>query len=365
MKSICDHAKIKNEEIIGCDVDLSIIGNLIEEIIKNNAGFLPLETLKPKRRPKRFVSQIMSAAGGFVVGVAGASIYNKIKNENMNEMIQKAQDDQRHMMGLLQNQTTIVEGVNNVLRNQKMLIDKQMAQAFYNLDLLKQYLEKDEEAISLVILNQKFNVLFRHLIIAVLHFQNIQEKIKDIVLNNGEKEIVITDEQFSSEFNKIKKWMPKEQMLPRFRLLSEIYKISKKNVQISKQLLVINIGIPLIAVKKLELWEAVAWPFILNNKMFVIENGNKEMFVDTLLNQSFVGDLKSKECQHINDKNFICNHLKLVESERLSCEENLYFFNRSDGCVIKEIPKIEKWVKIANNAWIFSLPHSNNITILR
>lgn len=62
-----------------------------------------IDPIVPHKRSKRFIALAIGAAAGAL----GAGIYNKMKNEEINKMIEEACAKNKHMLNLIKNQTSI------------------------------------------------------------------------------------------------------------------------------------------------------------------------------------------------------------------------------------------------------------------
>lgn len=351
VKQICKEIERGDYKVEGCKSDLLILESLINDLKISSEVLIPIVSNEAKLRKKR------SFVAGIVTGIVGTTIYNKIKNNEVNDMIEKAYSNEEHMLKLIQNQTSVVEGLTQFMKNQTQLVDTQFTQVVHNIDVIKTYMENQEQEISELLVNQKFNDITRQLILIILKVRKNEQKIKDVLLSKNTNEILISDDQFQSEFKKIKPWLPKNQMLPRFKILYEIYKCSRKHIIVNRSSIVMRIEIPLLNTEFMEMIETIPVPAVFNQSIFYIEIKNKMMLhnvkKEQLLKLSQL-NLNSNNCDSMNGEDFMCNSMPRI-SVLQSCEGNV-FRNISNGnCRMKEEIGNEFWYKIDGRSWIFSI----------
>lgn len=126
IEEICNTLQMKEKKILGCDTDLKILEDLLNDILKTSEALVPNKVMN---RTRRFAVSGTIALDAAAIAVA-SSIYNKFKNDKISKMIEQTHANDEYLLNLIKNQTTIAEDLHKILKTQKETIDFQMSQAY-------------------------------------------------------------------------------------------------------------------------------------------------------------------------------------------------------------------------------------------
>jgi hypothetical protein len=146
-----------------CERTLPLVRQQIESLVDKDKFIF--SNYEPNT-PKRFV---VTGAVGMGIGAAATAIYNKFSSsQQIEDAIFKLKGNEDHVLELVKNQTSIIEGTSSVIKHNRILMDQQIESVFQQVKSLRDAVDDKEQMLAV---KQGFNEIIQHLILIIMNYR--------------------------------------------------------------------------------------------------------------------------------------------------------------------------------------------------
>ncbi|XP_028159547.1 uncharacterized protein LOC114352225 isoform X2 [Ostrinia furnacalis] len=230
-----------------------------------------ITTQPTQRRKRRGLINAIGSIASDLFGVLDERFAEQYKRD-----ISLLQNNQKHMIQLWKNQTSIVEAENNLLKRTEDIINQQHK-------TLNQHINSLEKAINQLKGATEGNMILNNFAIGAIiasnmlaSLKNLQNNLLDTITDTHQNRFnlhLMTPEQLMEELSTVSSQLPKDVTLPIENVhsdLRKIYNLLKIRARMLEDYLIFEIRIPLISRDSYELLKVIPIPKIQDEKSISI-----------------------------------------------------------------------------------------------
>lgn len=264
----------------------------------------------------------------------------------------------RHLLGLVNNQTTIIEKTMNILkRDEKELILQS--------ERLKNITVQIEKTMDYYAATAFFSDAVAYLLQGMIEFEKQMEILLQVIYDGYRQHInhvLLPPKQLAEEIREVSAQIRNKFLVP---VGNDIYSIISVKPHISDNRVLFHISMPLLRLNTYKLFRIIPVPFVYNNASWVIDA--KHNFIMVSGDQDsyqFLSQIDKNKCRKY-DNSLICNgpfywHTSAVPQ----CEWNVFNQISHNDCVLKRETRGSVWYDIGENKWIFSCGRQQDLTFI-
>lgn len=302
------------------------------------------------KRSRRAILNIVGNIASDLFGVLDSRF-----QENYVDDMSHIHKNEEHLLTLFKNQTSVVETTLNIVKKEQI---EMRHQHNYLNDIAKNVTK---------LINDADNA--QQLLLTALQISNelnrlsiMQTQLLESVVNSESSHInlnVISVSQLRDQFTIIRKYVDRELVVPE----KNIYDVMRMVPFLTKNNIIFRLTIPLISIKKYQLFKIFKIPFNAHNRSLIATNIFPYLLTDLELKSYQLLSLETVRnyCKKYDEAVQICEKPTiLLERHVRGCEWNLFMKKElSDACVMETNP-IEEWfTEYATNEWLFSLKNES------
>ncbi|KAG7300389.1 hypothetical protein JYU34_015993 [Plutella xylostella] len=361
IKLLVDHVDNRCQEFAYnkiCDAITTELKQEIEEIERNNYVLHSQHSMAPRRVPRGLIDGVGYVANT-LFGVLDQRFAVQYKQD-----IEILQNNEHHLLKLIQNQTSIIEAHNNILQRNEETMNKQFQLIQEHLNITNHYIDELQNRINQEENMSYFNIVALSANIIITKIKNIQQMLLDTATNIHHGRIdarLISQEQLLQQLNTISTRIPKHLSLPVNDVqdqLVNIYKLLKVRWSIEENYFIIELSLPLTSDNQFNIYKPIPIPLIHNNKTFTVQseidyiaiNMRKEIYM-------VLSDTDLSMCIKMDLLSLICNLNKPTLNMRNNdapCEISLLTNVSTTSCSYTEEACTNKWIGLhRDNTWLY------------
>lgn len=165
---------------------------------------------------------------------------------------------------------------------------------------------------------------------------------------------IIPNTELKNQVELIQKYVVKSLMVPD----KNLYSIMKMKPYLSRKNIIFKITIPLLLIKKFQIFKTFATPFKYNNKYLIVNNISPYILTSMdfkryeLLNEQML-----EQCQNVDENTKICHGPNRFKNDRMStCEwDTLTYQNISSSCEFLPTKIVEQYLEFGDNKYIYAV----------
>nr|XP_043069540.1 uncharacterized protein LOC122322153 [Drosophila bipectinata] len=286
-----------------------------------------------------------------IVGNIASSLFGVLDSQyaqDMSKTISKVQDNEDHVLELLQNQTSLVDSTINVVKRDEIAYAKR----FNLIESQMNAIIKDNYHWYITLTSQLT------LLATNLHrMQNEIIKVLTDVRHNTISPLLLSPRQLKEQCDQIRDHLKPDQMLPVSQEnILMAYKMMQAEGTIVDNHVIIKITVPLISTEVLHIYKLTPIPaanvygfhLFKIKTPFIAINNYRDKFVDMTTE-----DIANCYPKSIND--FICHSKQSMFSTEMSCEMQLFHNKTDTSCHLEITNKTFIWQEMhKKNQWIFA-----------
>ncbi|XP_037928763.1 uncharacterized protein LOC119663179 [Teleopsis dalmanni] len=308
------------------------------------------------KRKKRGAIDLVGNIANAVFGVLDSE-YAK----NMAQTIQQLKNDDKHLLNLLKNQTSILDSTLNIMKR-----NQQQYQTTFELtverlnDVKAKMLEEDKEIYNLK-LHQFFTAISTQLLSVTTSIQFYESAILGVLTDTNHGKIsplLLTPKQLMNEVTTMREHLRSTMQLPvNMSNISELYSRMTVSSGLFDTKMLFQITLPLINDQSFDLFVVIPVPGIINGEYVTITPCTSMMAFNTHRNGYFpISEIQLAQCVSSKNDIFICSDTQEIyslESGKCTCEVNL-FNNSTSSCTWQSFTSNTLWIQsVAQNQWMF------------
>ncbi|KOB76793.1 hypothetical protein OBRU01_05243 [Operophtera brumata] len=298
-----------------------------------------------RSRTRRGLINAVGSIANTLFGVLDQSFADKYQQD-----IELVNSNEKHLLKLWKNQTSVVEAEYNVLKRTEQAIESQHKLLNRHLNFISQstkQLQKEYESMSIL---QEFTLAAMATTNMVQNLRRIQDTILDTLTDIYHGKInlhLLTPKQLSGELQVVSSQISKELTLPIDNIQTNLYKIYqllKIKARMTKDYVIFEISLPLISRDSFQLYHLIPVPLQISSDMISI-NLVTDYIATNLMRDSYlpVTSIDFLSCEY-QDEAYICQ--PQVPIQHLSLEERFCQTDRNNTCKIKRESCQNKWVQL-------------------
>lgn len=317
-----------------------------------------------RSRTRRGLVNAVGSIANTLFGVLDQSFADKYQRD-----IENINSNEKHLLQLWKNQTSVVEAEYNVLKRTEKTIDTQYK-------LINKHLNLLEEAAKEVQMQSKSTSILQEFTLAAIattnmiqNLKRVQDTLIDTLADIYHSKInmhLLTPEQLSKELQIISGQISKELTLPINNIQSDlyqIYKLLKIKARLSKEYFIFEIAVPLISRDSFQLYRLIPVPVQVGNDMisiipitnYVATNLMRDSYVE-------VRDEDLQTCVH-QEESYICQLRGPIK--RLEPEEKFCLTEKIDICQPKKETCKNMWLQLHDlSSYLYFACDTYSLTII-
>ncbi|XP_050557938.1 uncharacterized protein LOC118269448 [Spodoptera frugiperda] len=296
-----------------------------------------------RARTRRGLVNAVGSIANTLFGVLDQSFADKYHRD-----IEIINSNEKHLLQLWKNQTSVVEAEYNVLKRTEKTIDTQyklINRHLNQLDQATKQIQLQGESTSMI---QEFTLAAMATTNMIHNLKRVQDTLIDTLADIYHSKInihLLTPEQLSNELQIISGQISKELTLPINNIQSDLYKIYKHlniKARISKEYFIFEISVPLISRDSFQLYRLIPVPLQVGKDMISIIPLT-DYIATNLMRDSFI-EVKNDDLQTCTyqDEDYICQLRGPIK--RLGPEENF--------CQTEQIGICQPKKETCKNMWL-------------
>lgn len=364
LKELCVKLKIVDPSSNHCIMTTKLLEIHLTELIKYD------QALRSKSYSRRTRSLI--DAGGYAMHYV-FGVLDQRSADKYDEQISLLQEDQKYLLSLIKNQTTILDSSNHIMtHNAETLI--------HQFEVFQQHLKQIDTNNNWdrvrSTLNRDLNSISSYIILLLVRFKDTQKVLLDLLMNHHNKilnPLVISPITLEQQLLDIQNKLPKHLTLPKIdhnfdiKLISAI---SQTKTVMSPGRIIMEIKLPLITLEDYQIFKLVPIPFKSSEGYVYITPPHEYLIVNLLRERYTSLDTRDfAKCAKSIGDSYVCEPqfpLYTTNSENLRCE--LELINHSDqipkSCTLTLSNKRRFWIPIANNRFIYILDETSTVDLI-
>lgn len=359
LEQTCDKVK----EASHCNMILLQVKHDCSELQHYNQLLLNQHFGERSRSRRGLINAVGSIANS-LFGVLDQSFADKYQQD-----IELVNSNEKHLMQLWKNQTSVVEAEYNVLKRTEQAIQSQHKLINRHLNLITQttnQLKKEYESMSII---QEFTLAAMATTNMIRNLKQIQDTLIDTLTDIYHGKInlhLLTPKQLNDELQIVSSHISKELTLPVDNIQSNLYKIYqllKVKARMSRDYVIFEISLPLVSRDSFQLYHLIPVPLQIENDMISI-NLVTDFIGTNLMRDSYIPissvDLQGCEYQ---DETYFCQLQGPIK--HLSPEEKFCQIEQMDTCKIKRESCKNQWVQLHNpSIYLYFACDTYSLTII-
>lgn len=342
-----------------CDVVVHQLTEQMQEITSQNA--LLMSTNKDHALRKRDIGDTI----GYILGDA-FGIMNQRDASHIENQLEKAEDNEKYLLALIQNQTSIIDSTINVFQHDRETTAnhfKIISQQFLYLDGKIQQLSIDGDRYDRV---QSITTYTIQIIMIMRRIAGKQRVIIDVIINAHQGHIhpaLLAPQQLKEEINRIKDYISPTMMIPEGdddNSLGHIYNLLTVQTRVTNNHILFLIQMPLAYSETYQLFHIVPIPKTENGQLHIIMRTTEYLIVN--MHRERFAPLTNDELQQcvlIKNNGYLCTISPIynIQSNQSQCEMNLlrHVTQNLHGCTTTILHQPNYWMPLDTNKWLFSV----------
>lgn len=238
------------------------------------------------------------------------------------------------------------------------MIDKQMAQTFYHVNVLNHNLQIADMSIKLLNIKQQYTTIVQHLLLAIVTCRNLQDKIIEAI-DKKHFHHILKNEEFEKEINVMQSHVSVDKLVCPFSNLHELYTNCEIFSSIDEKSIVFQIQVPLVKTNNFVMYETFKIPKIYINKMVWLDISGSLLISEN--DRYFKLRSNLKDYCKIGNKSFICDHHVIEYNSNINCETELIMANKTTDCQLYQTNSTAQMIQISNDKILYTLPSSSEV----
>lgn len=279
---------------------------------------------------------------------------------DLERVIYDMQNDDQTMMGLIKNQTSVME---TFLQQARITEERSKQQ----LEWITSNLENMENIIHNMAADNNINIQLQfiatHIISRTQHLFSIQSAIIQAITNahHGNLRAILHPGTFKKQLKLMKSSLPAELIIPvTSENLIKLYNLLTVKTRVSENMIIFHFELPLVASRQYEVFKVIPLP-IRREEHIVIVQPTTEYISFSLNREKFipVSATELAECSHLDETTFLCHehHPELKNNaESSSCEVSLFVHHKFHPtlCHTVAMETDQLWIQLPTpHKWIF------------
>lgn len=307
------------------------------------------------KRSKRAALNLIGNIFGDVFGLLD-SRFEQQYVENLRKISQNEDD----MVGLLKNQTSILDATANIIGVTETELNNQAGHITQMEERIGSLTQREDAMQLFFMLSLKMSDLMQR-------YEARQDAIMDVIFDAKHGHVntdVITPQQVEQQLELIranidgrKVFVPED--------THGLFRLMRITAMIGRRALFFGISIPILDITKYRVFKIIPVPMLRHDEFAWIRTKNEYLFVSwDLRRYNFVSDSELNECREYQPNEIVCTTpRKMFSSIHRTCEMDI--FSRKDGannCTTDVTPGVESWIEIGENQWFFAAPTGSSLT---
>ncbi|KAJ8723327.1 hypothetical protein PYW08_003239 [Mythimna loreyi] len=260
-----------------------------------------------RSRTRRGLVNAVGSIANTLFGVLDQSFADKYQRD-----IEIINSNEKHLLQLWKNQTSVVEAEYNILKRTEKTIDTQYKLINRHLNLLDQATKQIQLQSKTTSILQEFTLAAMATTNMIHNLKRVQDTLIDTLADIYHSKInmhLLTPEQLSNELQIISGQISKELTLPINNIQSDLYEIYKHlkiKARMSKEYFIFEISVPLISRDSFQLYHLIPVPLQVGKDMISI-TPLADYIATNLMRDSYI-EIKNDDLQTCTyqDKSYIC-----------------------------------------------------------
>lgn len=366
LDNLCKQSETSISEISSyqCTHTIALLKSQFNEILEMNDILRANKQAINHRNKRAAPLNAIGWIGHQLFGIMDASSAEKIEQQ-----IADCKDNFNYLQNLLDQQTSVIELTNNLLKDSIEVSEKKfeiLTNAVIKLSNETELYRKREQIIGWA--------LYMSLII------NRVEKTQHNMINmltdlqqGHVSSYLFTPKQFKKELDEINDRIPNGQKLPvnPQHDMRSFYEIMRGRMRVTENKILLEIILPLVSIEDFQIFHIIPIPIQHENEHICIIPESPYLLIT--LKQNFfyqIKELEINKCIKPQGVPIICNPtqpMNSIESTKSKCERKLLAGERDiKNCQIQVNPITETWIQLkTENKWIYNLPKQITLNMIQ
>lgn len=357
-----------------CKAPLQQIQNMMDESKRLSADWFI-------KREKR---NVLSVLGGALLGGFGYHLLSSLQTDEYLAEFEAMNAQNKHRDMIISKQTSLleyafdeIESMNETFAFQLNNIESRLVKFDSILKSINVNLDHQTKLNNIISARIDFSMILNHFSLILTQFRDRQKQFLDTVSithKNPSNPNIIPPKVLFEELINIKNAISSLELDLPFSVsresLSLFYQIATPRARIEKDVLIIDISIPLIKTKKYVLYKGTSMPYRIRDNLFsYIVPHHEYIALDTFFEKYVaITNDEISNCFHVNSSNIICKQTFPILSayHTQTCEINLLrSLNVSFECNIRVANLTsELWIKLRKpNTYIYAFPPNQMLQV--
>lgn len=306
-----------------------------------------------KSHKKRAVLDFIGNMAGDIFGIMDA----RSKKQHM-EDIGGLMENDRHLMNLLKNQTSVVEKTLNILRVNGDELKRQNEQ-FMN---LTKRIDKtmDEYAAA-----SFFSDIVAHMIQEISDFDSQMDNLLETIFDGRKHHVnhnLFPPNQLALELKTISEHVRNKYLIPEG---NHVYNLLSVKPHISTNQILFHISIPLFRLDVFKIFEIISVPFTGKNRTWSIHTEHEYLIVaNDRTHYQFMKHSDLQRCTNF-DEYWVCwGPYQWIMARVQSCEWNIFNEVSNENCTMVPSEGTSIWHNVGENQWLFYSKVGSDLTLI-
>ncbi|XP_022824061.1 uncharacterized protein LOC111354747 [Spodoptera litura] len=352
VKNVCYQTKLQH-----CQTIMEQLSHEMELLSYYNSVLMNPHKHLSNRKRRGLVDGVGYIANS-LFGILDQHFAEKYQND-----INSIQNNEKYLLDLIKNQTTIVELENQVLKKSETNIKRQfnIIDSFVNQTNLN--LASIETEMEIISATTYINSASLTAYLLINSLQNFQEMLFNTLTNVYQGHIdvhLITPVHLIEQLGEISGNLPKTVSLPVENYkenIKEVYKLMNVKARVTETYFIFEVHIPLVSNEDYMIYQVIPLPFTRGNQLTYAQISSKYIAVN-LKKSSYIllteGDYR--QCVQQTSLNFLCkNNLPSYDlhSNKAPCEAKLLSHQNTAPCDIAPTICKDAWIELhSSNSWL-------------
>lgn len=351
-----------------CDVITQQLDEQMREITSQNK--LLTSTNKEHTRRKRDIGDTV----GYILGDA-FGIMTQRDASHIEWQLEKAEINEKYLLELIRNQTSIIDATTNIFKQEKELNDysfRAINNQFLHLERRMDKVAADNEQYNKV---QTITTFTIQIMLIMRRIAEKQRVIIDVILSSHRGHIhpaLLTPQQLKEEIRRIHDYVPATMQIPdgeNDNDLGHIYNILTVQTRVTSKNILFLVKVPLAFTQIYQLFNVIPIPTFKNGQLYTIVPTTELLIID--LPREHFARLTSRDllrCVEFKPNEYLCNISPIYDAraQQLQCEVNLltHRSQNSSACTTTALRQQTYWTQLNANKWIFTVSAPQPVNII-
>lgn len=342
----------------------------ISELAEDNDIIMSLNhEVEPVLRHKRMASSILPFVGSLAKAAFGT--LDEGYAREMEYTIANLQRDDKHMMGLIRNHTSIMETFLNNARLSQDKTDRQFQWVSENMRNFENAIQTVEEQNVLVM---RLQLLATHLSNRMHRLETAQSSIIQCVTNaqHGNFRAILHPAVLKEQLKIMKTSLSADLTIPvTSDNMIRLYSLLSVHTRVSDNFILFKFTLPLVTMNKYELFKPIPLPMKVGQDIVIIQPSVE--FIAVSLHREKYIEISSSElsqCAQLDEETSLCKeHRPEMKNIPIynSCEM-MFFVHQTintENCKLITISTRQMWIQLPSpNQWVFSTFEPEHFNII-